>query len=597
MSNNTNKRPRVDAVIVGLGWAGSLMANELTLAGLNVVAIERGAFRDTSSDFPTTIDTDELRFASRRALMQHPAVETMTFRNTPSQMALPLRDWNTYQFGTGVGGAGTHWNGMTWRFLPTDFVTYSHTVARYGKNKFLEGMQVQDWGVTYAELEPYYDQFERLAGTSGKAGNIGGVVQAGGNPFEGPRRRDYPLPPLQRTRVTTLFDNGTRELGLHSFPVPAGNTSGAYVNPLGIHMAPCTYCGYCEFFGCGNWSKSSPQACIMPALMTRKNFRVISEAEVLRVNLASDKKTATGVTFIDHEQREWEQPADLVILSAYQFDNVRLMLLSGIGKPYKHATGEGVVGRNYAYQTVSGASIFFENEKLNPFIGAGALAQSVDDFNGDNFDHGKHDFIGGGNALVHSTNGRPIAMANGVPAGTPRWGSAWKKAYQASYQNYNSVYCQGNSYPHRDCFLDLDPVYKDRHGQPLLRVTFDWNDNDKRSARFMSERAVEIGRAMGAKIVAPNEPTARPFSPMDNLSSHTTGGAVMGHDPKTSALNRYLQSWDVHNVFVCGASAFANNGGYNPTGTVAALTLWAAAAIRATYLASPGPLVAHQASN
>ena len=585
------KRTKVDAVIVGLGWAGSLMANELTQAGLTVVAIERGEWRDTSSDFPTTIDTDELRFAQRRTLLQNPSIETMTFRNTPVQQALPLRDFNTYQFGIGVGGAGTHWNGMTWRFLPTDFVTYSHTVERYGKKKFLEGMQVQDWGVTYDDLEPFYDKFERLAGTSGKAGNIKGVKQEGGNVFEGPRSRDYPLPPLQRTRVTELFEAGAKKLGLHPFAVPAGNTSGAYTNPLGVHMAPCTYCGYCEFFGCGNWSKSSPQACIMPALMQRKNFSIISEAEVMRVTLAGDKKTATGVVFIDHDNNEWEQPADLVILSAYQFDNVRLMLLSGIGKPYNHATGEGVVGRNYAYQTIAGASVFFDNEKLNPFIGAGALAQAVDDYNGDNFDHSDHDFIGGGVALVHSTHGRPIGQASNVPAGTPRWGKDWKKAYGKSYQTANSVYCMGNSYPHRDVFLDLDPTYKDRHGQPLLRVTFDWIENDKRSGAFMAERSVEIGHAMGASIVTKSQPTAKPFSPMDNLSSHTTGGATMGDDPKTSAINRYLQSWDVHNVFVCGASAFANNGGYNPTGTVGALTLWAAEHIKTTYLKNPGPLV------
>ncbi len=149
----------------------------------------------------------------------------------------------------------------------------------------------------------------------------------------------------------------------------------------------------------------------------------------------------------------------------------------------------------------------------------------------------------------------------------------------------------GNSYPHRDVFLDLDPTYKDRFGRPLLRVTFDWNENDKRSAKFMADRSEEIGHAMGAKTVVRSEPTAKPFSPMDNLSSHTTGGAVMGDDPKTSALNRYLQSWDVHNTFVVGASAFANNGGYNPTGTVAALTLWAAEAIKTQYLKSPGPLV------
>lgn len=587
----TSKRTKADVVIVGLGWSGSLMAEELTRAGLNVVAIERGAWRDTSTDFPPSVDTDELRWATRRGMLQPQAVETMTFRNKPGEAALPLRTWNCYQFGWNVGGAGTHWNGMTWRFLPYDFQSYSQTVAKYGKDKLLPGLQVQDWGVTYDDLEPFYDRFERIAGTSGKAGNISGQIVEGGNPYEGPRHRDYPTPPLARTRVTDLFEQGANKLGWKPFPVPAGNISTSYVNPLGVSMAPCTYCGYCEFFGCGNWSKSSPQACVIPALMNRENFTVITETEVLKVNLAEDGKTATGVTCIDRNDKVFEQPADIVVISAYEMDNVRLMLLSGIGKPYNHATGEGVVGRNYAYQTIAGAGLFFEDEYLNPFIGAGALAEAIDEFNGDNFDHTDYDFIGGGNMLVHSTNGRPIGLADGNPKGTPRWGSDWKKAYAKNYQNYNYLYCMGNSYPHRDVYLDLDPVYKDRHGQPLLRVTFDWNENDKRSAHFMADRCEEMGKAMGAKIVERREPTAKPFSPMDQLSSHTTGGAVMGDDPKTSALNRYLQSWDVHNVWVTGASAFANNGGYNPTGTVGALTLWAADAIKTRYLKKRGPLV------
>ncbi len=585
------RRERADAVIVGLGWAGSLMAEELTRAGLKVVAVERGAWRDTSEDFPTTFDTDELRYSIRREMMQPMAVETMTFRNRPEQVALPLRNWNTYQFGWNVGGAGTHWNGMTWRFLPYHFRARSHNLERYGADAFAPGLQVQDWGVSYDDLEPFYDRFERLTGTSGQAGNISGRVHAGGNPFEGPRRQGYPLPPLQRTQMTSMFDAAARDLGWHPFPVPAGNTSGAYVNPLGIRMAPCTYCGYCEFYGCGNWSKASPQACLLPALIQRPNFSIITQAEVMTVNRAPDGRTATGVTLLDGDGVEWEQPADIVVLSAYQFDNVRLMLLSGIGRPYDHASGTGVVGRNYANQTVVGADVWFEGQQLNPFIGAGALAQAVDDFNGDNFDHAGLGFIGGSNLLVHSTGGRPIAMSDKVPPGTPSWGAAWKRAARDAYQNTNNLYCMGDNHAARDVFLDLDPTYRDRHGRPLLRVTYDWNANDRRLGHYMTERSAEIGRAMGAKIVQPTEHTAKPFSPMENLSSHTTGGAVMGDDPTTSAVNRYLQSWDMHNVFVCGASAFPQNAGYNPTGTVGALTLWAAHAITTRYLKAPGALV------
>jgi gluconate 2-dehydrogenase alpha chain len=66
---------------------------------------------------------------------------------------------------------------------------------------------------------------------------------------------------------------------------------------------------------------------------------------------------------------------------------------------------------------------------------------------------------------------------------------------------------------------------------------------------------------------------------------------VMGDDPRTSVVNRYLQSWDVSNLFVMGSSVFPQNAGYNPTGTVGALTYWAAEAIKSRYLKQPGPLV------
>lgn len=580
-----------DVVIVGLGWSGSVMAEELTRAGLNVVAIERGAWRDTSTDFPPSVDTDELRWGVRREMLQPPAVEALTFRNKPGEKALPVREWSCFQFGWNVGGAGTHWAGMSWRFTEFDFEPYSKTVARYGVKKLAPGLQVQDWGITYKELEPFYDRFERIAGTSGRAGNIQGKVNPGGNPFEGPRARDYPTPPLKNSRWMEIYQKTTASMGYHPFPVPAGNISEAYVNPLGVRMAPCTYCGYCEFFGCGNWSKSSPQACVLPALMQRDNFEVVTESEVLRVNKAADGKTATGVTFIDRSGAQWEQPAKIVIISAYQMDNVRLMLLSGIGKPYDHKTGQGVVGRNYTYQTISGADVFFEDEQLNPFIGAGALAVQIDDFNGDNFDHSGVDFIGGAGIMAFSTNGRPIGMADAVPPGAPRWGKGWKKAFQHSYQNVATIFAQGTSFPHRDVFLDLDPEYKDQHGQALLRLTFDFNDNDRKMAAWTGAKSVEIGKTTGAKHVVPFNSAIGANSPYDQRSGHTIGGAVMGKDPKTSALNRYLQSWDVHNVFVLGASAFPNNGGYNPTVTVGALALWSAKAIIEQYVPNPGPLV------
>lgn len=586
-----NIRPKVDAVIVGLGWCGSLMAEELTRAGLNVVAIERGPWRDAAIDYPPSLDADELRWDTRHSMILPPSVETLTFRNTSDQRALPVREWHTFDFGYNVGGSGAHWAGMAWRFTPFDFQPATMAKARYGQKQFTEGLIVQDWGVTYEEIEPFYDRFEKIAGISGQAGVLNGKKVEGGNPFEGSRSSDYPLPPLKTTRLTDIFYKGTKSIGLHPFMVPAAQTSGAYTNPLGVKMGPCTYCGYCLYYGCGNWSKGSPNACVLPVLKLRDNFTVLAESTVLHANLAADGKTATGVTFVDKDLKEWEQPADLVVFSAFQMQNVRLLLLSKIGKPYNHSTGEGVVGRAYCFQTVSGASIFFEDEQLNQYIGAGALSAQVDDWNGDNFDHTGMGFIGGAGILVVSRGARPIGNTDFLPEGTPRWGSDWKKAYTHAFQNGTVVFGQGTSYSHKDAYLDLDPTYKDTHGQPLLRMTFDFNENDRRSAAFVEKKSAEIAKSMGVKSYISTNSARGAFSPYDFASDHTIGGAVMGTDPKTSVLNRFQQAWDVPNVFVCGASSWPNNAGYNPTGTIGALTLWTARAIVDQYLKNPGPLV------
>ncbi|WP_315707046.1 MULTISPECIES: GMC family oxidoreductase [unclassified Bradyrhizobium] len=581
--------PHKDVVIVGLGWTGSILALELARSGLNVVAIERGPWRDTATDFNIGTAPDELRYAVRHDIFLRPRQETLTMRNNSSQTALPIRRWGSFLPGNGVGGAGSHWNGHTWRFLPDDFRIRSHMIERYGEKIMPEGHQIQDWPMSYDELEPFYDRFEYTLGISGKAGNLKGAVQPGGNPFEGVRTREYPTPPLKQGYAQDLFTKAASGMGLHPFPRPSANISTAYTNPYGCSMAPCTYCGFCERFGCANYSKSSPQTCVLPALVREPNFEARTECEVMKVNLSGDGKTAKGVTYVDANGQEWEQPADLVLLCAYGLFNVRLLLLSGIGKPYDAASGEGVVGRNYAYQTGSGSTAFFENVNFNPFAAAGSLGAAIDDYNSDNFDHGPHGFVGGANITCGYTNGRPI-MYHPTPRGTPTWGSAWKKTVRETYQRVVSLGAQGSVMSYRANYLDLDPTYKDQFGRPLMRMTFDFQPNEIKMANWMAERCDEIAKAMGAKTTQVNH-LRTPWNVVPYQSTHNTGGAVAGADPKTSVLNRYLQSWDVPNVFVMGACTFPQNAGYNPTGTVGALTYWALDAIQNKYLKSPGALV------
>ena len=585
--------PRKDAVIIGLGWTGSIHAHELTDAGLDVVAIERGPWRDTATDFPISYAQDELRYRLQHQLFLQPAQTSVTFRNSTSQTALPVRNWGAFMLGNGVGGGGLHWNAETFRFLPSDFVARSHLTQRYGE-KFLPGdMTIQDWGVSYDELEPHYDQFEYLCGTSGAAGNLNGAIQNGGNPFEGQRSRPYPTPAMRQGYGHALFAEAARQLGYKPYPQPSGNLSQSYTNPLGVTLGQCTFCGFCEWFGCANYSKASPQTTILPVLLRKQNFEARTECEVTRINLDRSGKWATGVTYVDSSGEEWEQPADLVLLCAFQLFNVQLLLLSGIGTPYDPQTGQGQIGRNFTHQTTSTAVGFFDKDKynFNPFIASGAIGMCIDEFNGDNFDHGPAGFVGGGYIGQVRTNGRPLeSMA--VPPGTPAWGAKWKQALRDSYLStiICGGACHGSFYSYRDVYLDLDPTYKDRFGRPLMRMTIDLHDNELKMSAFLTDKYAEILRQMGAKQVV-KQPRKGPYDVTDYQTSHLCGGAIMGDSPGNSAVNRYLQSWDVPNLFVQGASAFPQNAGYNPTGTVAALAFWSAKAIRAQYLKSPGPLV------
>jgi gluconate 2-dehydrogenase alpha chain len=587
------RKKAVDAVIIGYGWTGAIMAKSLTDAGLSVVALERGPARDTSPDFEFPRIADELKHGVRGELWQPLAKETVTIRHRPGDVAAPYRRYGSFVLGNGVGGAGVHWNGQLWRASPEDLRLRSHIEQRYGKKFIPREMTIQDYPVSFEELEPHFDHFEKVCGTSGVAGNLRGAMRAGGNPFEGPRSDEFPTPAMPAIESARRFEKAATELGYKPFPVPAANSSVAYTNPYGVRMGPCNLCGYCERFGCFLYSKASPQTTILPILRERPNLEVRTHSYVTRILLDSSRTRATGVLYIDSNGHEVEQPADLVMLCAFQMHNVRLLLLSGIGKPYEPSTGEGLVGKNYAYQMCALSSVHFaEDVEINPFIGAGAAGQRViDEFNSDHFDHAGHGFIGGSLIFASATGGRPIGQML-LPAGTPRWGNGWKDAARRHYRHSAPYATQGSVMAYRDSYLSLDPTYRDAHGLPLLRITFDWHDNEYRMAAFSAKKLDEIVAAM--KPESHSTLVMRPSDHYDTRiyqSTHTTGGAIMGSNPSNSVVNRYSQCWEVPNLFIHGASAFPQNIGYNPTGLLAGLAYFSAAELRTNYLKSPRPLV------
>src|SRR5436853_5618466 len=262
------KLKEVDAVVIGQGLTGVMMAKEMTLAGLTVVGLERGPDRRPEQEVVLPRIRDELKYQSRKELMIDNAVDTVTFRNISSQMALPIRRWGAFLPGEGVGGTTNHWSGLHWRFLPTDFHIKNAIAQRYGPKVIPSAMTIQDWPVTYDELEPYYDKFDKLCGVSGKAGNLRGQKIDGGNIFEGPRSDEYPNRPIKSSEGGLMFAAAAKSLGYHPFPAPASNSSAPYKNIYGVTLGACEYCGFCSRNTCEANAKASSTVAIMPVLRT-----------------------------------------------------------------------------------------------------------------------------------------------------------------------------------------------------------------------------------------------------------------------------------------------------------------------------------------
>jgi gluconate 2-dehydrogenase alpha chain len=567
------KLPKRTVVIVGGGLCAGLISRQLTAKGIDVLVLERGGDHAGAAEATLPNQRDELRWDRRQGLMQNWQRETYTLRHSREEESLPIRWMEAFLPGEGVGGAASHWNGCAWRWSEYDPTLRSRYESHYGKAAIPADMPLQDWGTTYGELEPYHHLFEKLFGLSGKAGNIKGAIQPGGNPFEAPRRDEYPQKPLEMSEVDVVFKAAAEALGLRPFPQPAANSPGPYVNPDGQRLGQCQYCGHCERFICEAHAKATPDTLLYPMLRTRPRFEIRTHAHVLHIDYDRRAKRAMGVRYLDLDSgQEYEQPADIVVAAAFTMTNTRLLLLGGIGEPYDPATRRGVVGKNFCYQTMSAVNVFLKDRWINPFLGAGASGTVIDEFNNDNFDHSALPFLGGASFNAAVTNGRPIRTRL-TPPGTPRWGTAWKKATADWYAHSFSVLAQGSCYPHRENFLDLDPDYSDAYGLPLLRTTFDFRENEVRMSDWVTRKLGEICKAMSPDVIGPAAGRSGPFDTRQYQTTHITGGTIMGADPRSSAVSPHLQHWDAENLFVVGASVYPHNSGYNPTGPLAALAL------------------------
>src|SRR5690242_875246 len=340
---------KADVVIVGLGAVGGILAAELGKAGMKVIGLERGP-RLTTQDFSSL---DELRYFQRQELRPNSKRQPVTWRPDTRSEAKPLPILN---YGNQAGGGTVHYGALSWRFHEDDFRVRSYTIERYGSSAIPADSSVVDWPLSYADLEPFYDRAEYEIGVSGKAGNLQGTKIDGGNVFEAPRRREYPLPALLADQSGVLFEAGTRQLGYHPFSSPRAILSEPYHDRPG-----CTYCGFCQSFGCHVGAKSSILVTKLPEADATGNFKLVTGTMCYRVN-SDNSGRATGVSYYGADGSDNTVEAELVILTPFIYDNTRLLLLSKTDKfPNGLANSSGQVGKHVMAHIMARVYLTFDD--------------------------------------------------------------------------------------------------------------------------------------------------------------------------------------------------------------------------------------------
>src|SRR6185436_59019 len=372
-----------DVIIIGLGAAGGVAALPLAQAGLEVIGLEAGTWL-TRRDFAP----DELRnnYRGWPQGVQKANQEIPTSRPNASSPASPRGAIHPMQ--NAVGGTTLHYWAQSWRLNPWDFKVVSETKRRYGAGRIPKGSTVEDWPFGLEELEPFYDKVEYEIGVSGQAGNVAGKIDPRGNTFEGPRQRAYPMPALRGTEFLEKMAASARSLGWQAFPGPAAVNSRPYQN-----RSACMYHGFCNRGGCHVDAKNSTAVTTIPRAQATGKLKVVTGAHVTTLNVDGDGRV-TGVNYL-MDGTEYFQPAKVVLLASFTYENVRLLLLSkSRAYPNGLSTNHGQVGRHYiSHHQGAPVSALFPFD-LKSWYGLPAQGIAVDNWADDNFDHSNLDFIG-----------------------------------------------------------------------------------------------------------------------------------------------------------------------------------------------------------
>ncbi|HWW17828.1 MAG TPA: GMC family oxidoreductase [Candidatus Saccharimonadales bacterium] len=555
----------VDFVIVGSGAAGGIMAKELSTNGFRVVVLEQGPYL-TEADFVH----DEVKVLGEDLLTNKPKLQPTSFRKTPNEKAKPQ---HALVYGRLVGGTSVHFTANFWRFHEVDFVERS-------KIGPVPGADLRDWPITYADLEPYYTKVEWEIGVSGLAG---------ASPFDPPRSKPYPMPPLPVKGCGVVFERAARKLGWHPFPAPM-----AILSQPRAGRGACVNCGFCLAFGCEVGAKSSSLAAAIPVAEKTGRCEIRPNSYVHRIEMDNNGRV-TGAVYFDEKRNTHLQKAQAVIVCANGAETPRLLLLSANKQfPNGLANSSGIVGKYLMLNSGGITTAVFEHP-LNDYKGF-AVSRILHDFY--ELDPQKVGFYGGG-GLDARFDMTPLSLAlenwpevwrnpgasgqqGGLPPASPRWGKAFKDTLAHNFSRTMEIFAHGTSLPVETNSFSLDPDLKDAWGLPALCLTYKDHPDDLKLWAWQNQRAHELLDAAGAQKKWSHPITESEFA------VHLLGTCRMGNDSKTSVINSDHRTHDIKNLFLCDGSSLVTSGRGQPTMTIEALAF--RAADRITALAKRGEI-------
>jgi choline dehydrogenase-like flavoprotein len=521
-----------DVIVIGTGAGGGMAIKTLCEAGLKVCALNSGRRLDPDKDFRNHRMPWELKYRGFGDPQTHPRSQTDfvgdsefvqgAWENEAAYTQAPGTKWGWPRC-SAVGGKTNFWGRSSTRFGDIDFRAAS-----------LDGHDV-DWPVTYDEMAPYYTRVEKMIG-------VASTVQNRPSNPDG----SY-LPPMNFRCFDRILQAGAEKMGVPYLPDRIAQLTVGHDG----HPA-CHFCGDCSS-GCEVGAFFSTPFFLLPVAEASGNLELRTNALAKNI-LVDDDGHATGVAYVDRNDRqEYEVYGRAVVVAASCLESARIMLNSKSRHwPTGIANSSGQLGRNLCDHLYGIAASGY----LPQLLGQPSFPDNVSDssiawmprWQNLQYPH-EEKFIRGYSVYPDGGCWEFPAYHDQIEG----FGSSFKLEMKRRYPTPVSLMTQIPTLRSDKNYLDIDPEAKDSYGIPKARIHFQWGENDLKMWEHAKTVCAEVLHAAGGVLEYAADIPENP-----GYSQHETGICRMGNDPKKFVTNRFGQTHDMANLYVCDASVFLN---------------------------------------